>query len=331
MARERAHATSKRGRDARQGAHEGGRSKTGCGICGGFARGSVTTAGFINEGADSSGQWAAWMSDRRCWGERQDSEWDQCTRPGDPCANVSTLGARPMAQSACGSHIQRANTPTHQRTRPPLRHHPTANLCDRLTLVCGACPLHTFCTPGSGVRCAGCRTAGPPTERPLKATDKRHRQTHHTSTAARCLPMAWAATCGAAACGPATSTAPVVCPTGAHMRMDPWQRPRRSIPAPCHADAAPPCPTPPCTALYRSGRHLRAPQRAVGVYTFGLSMGSPGSSTGGASSGGSIGSGFGSWSLLGSLGVVAMGCTSCHRYSATSVVLASAWASKRKG
>ncbi len=74
-----------------------------------------------------------------------------------------------------------------------------------------------------------------------------------------------------------------------------------------------------------------APQRAVGVYTFGLSMGSPGNSTGGASSGGSIGSGFGSWSLLGSLGVVAMGCTSCRRYSATSVVLASAWASKRKG
>lgn len=74
-----------------------------------------------------------------------------------------------------------------------------------------------------------------------------------------------------------------------------------------------------------------APQRAVGVYTFGLSMGSPGSSTGGASSGGSIGSGLGSWSLLGSLGVVAMGCTSCRRYSATSVVLASAWASKRKG
>lgn len=254
MAREQAHATSKRGRDARQGAHEGGRSKTGCGICGGFARGSVTTAGFINEGADSSGQWAAWMSDRRCWGERQDSEWDQCTRPGDPCANVSTLGTRPMAQSACGSHVQRANTPTHQRTRPPLRHHPTANLCHCPTLVCGACPLHTFCTPGSGVRCAGCRTAGPPAERPLKATDKRHRQTHHTSTAARRLPMAWAATCG-----PATSTAPVVCPTGAHMRMDPWQRPRRSIPAPCHADAAPPAlhgtalhrPVSPCIALDR--------------------------------------------------------------------------------
>ncbi len=182
MARERAHATSKRGRDARQGAHEGGRSKTGCGICGGFARGSVTTAGFINEGADSSGQWAAWMSDRRCWGERQDSEWDQCTRPGDPCANVSTLGTRPMAQSACGSHVQRANTPTHQRTRPPLRHHPTANLCDRPTLVCGACPLHTFCTPGAGVRCPGCRTAGPSTQR-LKqtphtnASDKHSRQT----------------------------------------------------------------------------------------------------------------------------------------------------------
>lgn len=229
--------------------------------------------------------------------------------------------------------------PARQRTRPPLRHHPTANLCDRPTLVCGACPLHTFCTPGAGVRCPGCRTAGPPTERPpnahsrpqTNATDKRHRQTHHTSTAARRLPMAWAATCG-----PATSTAPVVCPTGAHMRMDPWQRPHRAIPAPCHADAAP-CPTPPCTALYRplspfiARDGACAPQRAVGVYTFGLSMGSPGSSTGGASSGGSIGSGFGSWSLLGSLGVVAMGCTSCRRYSATSVVLASAWASKRKG
>lgn len=247
----------------------GGRSKTGCGICGGFARGSVTTAGFINEGADSSGQWAAWMSDRRCWGERQDSEWDQCTRPGDPCANVSTLGARPMAQSACGSHVQRANTPTHQRTRPPLRHHPTAHLCDRPTLVCGACPLHTHCTPGDGARCAGCRTAGPPTERPLKATDKRHRQTHHTSTAARCLPMAWAA-----ACGPATSTAPVVCPTGAHMRKAPWQRPRRSIPAPCHADAAPPAlhgtalhrPVSPLIALDRSRWRLRTTARGGRLY-----------------------------------------------------------------
>lgn len=236
MARERAHATSKRGRDARQGAHEGGRSKTGCGICRGFARGSVTTAGFVNEGADSSGQWAAWKSDRRCWGERQDSEWDQCTRPGDPCANVSTLGARPMAQSARGSRVQQANAPTHQATTAPpslpapvspphpgVRHMPTAH------------PLHTCCTPGGGVRCAACRTAGPPIERSLKATDKRHRQTHHTSTAARCLPMAWAA-----ACGPATSAAPVVCTTGAHMRKGPWQRPRRSIPAPCHADAAPP-------------------------------------------------------------------------------------------
>jgi hypothetical protein len=174
MARERAHATSKRGRDARQGAHEGGRSKTGCGIYGGFARGSVTTAGFINEGADSSGQWAAWMSDRRCWGERQDSEWDQCTRPGDPCANVSTLGARPMAQSACGSHVQRANAPTHQRTRPPLRHHPTAHLCDRLTLVCGACPLHTR---------RRCPLRWLPHRRPVHRTPTQgHRQTPQTNT-----------------------------------------------------------------------------------------------------------------------------------------------------
>jgi hypothetical protein len=169
MAREQAHATSKRGRDARQGAHEGGRSKTGCGICGGFARGSVTTAGFINEGADSSGQWAAWMSDRRCWGERQDSEWDQCTRPGDPCANVSTLGARPMAQSACGSHVQRANTPTHQRTRPPLRHHPTANLCHCPTLVCGACPLHTHCTPTAHPATVPAALAAAPQARPPNA------------------------------------------------------------------------------------------------------------------------------------------------------------------
>jgi len=179
MARERAHATSKRGRDARQGAHEGGRSKTGCGICGGFARGSVTTAGFVNEGADSSGQWAAWKSDRRCWGERQDSEWDQCTRPGDPCANVSTLGARPMAQSARGSHVQQANAPTHPHTHAPATIPPRT--CVTAPPWCAAhahCtpttahPLHTCCTPGDGVRCPGCRTAGPPTERPLKATDK---------------------------------------------------------------------------------------------------------------------------------------------------------------
>lgn len=128
MARERAHATSKRGRDARQGAHEGGRSKTGCGICRGFARGSVTTAGFVNEGADSSGQWAAWMSDRRCWGERQDSEWDQCTRPGDPCANVSTLGPAPWRNRPA---VRASSRPTHPRTRPPLRHHPAPHLCDR--------------------------------------------------------------------------------------------------------------------------------------------------------------------------------------------------------
>lgn len=258
MAREQAHATSKRGRDARQGAHEGGRSKTGCGICGGFARGSVTTAGFINEGADSSGQWAAWMSDRRCWGERQDSEWDQCTRPGDPCANVSTLGARPMAQSACGSHVQRANTPTHPHTHTPthqattappshrepvslphpgVRRMPTAHFLHTRQ----RCPLRWLPHRRPAHRI--------PTECPLKATDKRLRQTHHTSTAARCLTMGWAA-----ACGPATSTAPVVCPTGAHMRKAPWQRPRRSIPAPCHADAAPPAlhgTAPPCIALDR--------------------------------------------------------------------------------
>lgn len=184
MARERAHATSKRGRDARQGAHEGGRSKTGCGICGGFARGSVTTAGFINEGADSSGQWAAWMSDRRCWGERQDSEWDQCTRPGDPCANVSTLGARPMAQSACGSHVQRANTPTHPHTNAPGHH--CATIPPRTCVTAPPwCAAHAHCTPTAHPLHTRrrCPLRWLPHRRPAHRTPTQgHRQTPQTNT-----------------------------------------------------------------------------------------------------------------------------------------------------
>lgn len=319
MARERAHATSKRGRDARQGAHEGGRSKTGCGICGGFARGSVTTAGFINEGADSSGQWAAWMSDRRCWGERQDSEWDQCTRPGDPCANVSTLGARPMAQSACGSHVQRANAPGHHCATIPPRTCVTAPPW---------CAAHAHCTPTAHPATVPAALAVAPQARPPNA----HSRPQTNATDKRITQAPQPGACpwpGLPHAGPPPPPRQWSAPpartcawTHGSARAAP-SRPRamRTQPPALHR------PVQPFIALYRSGRHLRA----VGVYTFGLSMGSPGSSTGGASSGGSIGSGFGSWSLLGSLGVVAMGCTSCRRYSATSVVLASAWASKRKG
>lgn len=143
--------------------------------------------------------------------------------------------------------VRASSAPTHPRTRPPLRHHPAPHLCDR-PLVCGACLPHTSRTPAAHPATVPAAVAVAPQARPTPHTNasyKRHRQTHHTSTAARRLPMAWAV-----ACGPATAAAPVVCPTGAHMHMGPWQRPRRSIPAPCHAGAAP-CPTRPCTALYR--------------------------------------------------------------------------------
>ena len=246
MARERAHATSKRGRDARQGAHEGGRSKTGCGICGGFARGSVTTAGFINEGADSSGQWAAWMSDRRCWGERQDSEWDQCTRPGDPCANVSTLGTRPMAQSACGSHVQRANAPGHHCATIPPRTCVTAPPW---------CAAHAHSTLSAHPAPASAALAAAPQARPPNASNKRHTQTHQTSTADKRNSPVLAHGMGCRMRARHLHRASGLPHRRAHAQ-GPMAAPAPLHPGPVPCGRSPPCPTrrctaPPCIALDR--------------------------------------------------------------------------------
>lgn len=221
--------------------------------------------------------------------------------------------------------------PARQRTRPPLRHHPTANLCDRPTLVCGACPLHTFCTPAAHPAPASAALAVAPQARPPNA-HSRPQTNAQTNTSHKHRSPALAHGLGCRMRARHLHRASGLPHRRAHTHGP------MAAPAPRHPGPVPCGRSPlPYTALYSPLSPFIvldgtcAPQRAVGVYTFGLSMGSPGNSTGGASSGGSIGSGFGSWSLLGSLGVVAMGCTSCRRYSATSVVLASAWASKRKG
>lgn len=242
----------------------------------------------------------------------------QCQHTGHPPHGAIGLWfARPARQHT--------HTPTHQATTaPPSHREPVSLPHPGVRRMPTAHFLHTR---------QRCPLRWLPHRRPARRTPTQgHRQTPQTNTSHKHR-------------SPALAHG-----LGCHMRARHLHRasglPHRrahahgpmAAPAPLHPGPVPCGRSPlPYTALYsplslfiaRDG--TCAPQRAVGVYTFGLSMGSPGSSTGGASSGGSIGSGFGSWSLLGSLGVVAMGCTSCRRYSATSVVLASAWASKRKG